>query len=569
MKLKDIILALTFVIYSVIAAISYYLYTSWSDTVLEKAQKNTEIQSLMLAHDFSSFLKNQKKPVRTLANLVTIKKALEAADRQSVQQSNQLLATFCSTLEAMTCYLMDKKGLTISSSNHDSKNSFVGKNYSFRPYFKLSMEGMAFTYLALGITSKKRGVYFSHPVMNKDNIPQGVVVVKYSVSEMESLFDNVPGVVTITGIDGIVFATNKIDWLYKRLWRLSKSEKNALLKKDPVGDEMPESIGIHNTSTQIEAGDATPYLLSVQQLGGLLGWQLTYLIELDDVKMSQDKLLNKILTSWPILLLFLLIVITLWLYYIAKQELINRVMIEQDLLIAKEQAEKASLAKSEFLSRMSHELRTPLNAILGFAQMLELDAQNFDDLQKENIKEILQGGQHLLHLINEVLDLSRIEAGKLETSMGMVELEKVVKQALALVQVQANKKQLHIINHLSAQNIWVHADHLRLKQVIVNLLSNATKYNREQGSIVIDSIILNKEWLSLSISDTGHGISDADMKKLFIPFDRLNNDYNIEGTGIGLVITRHLMTLMGGKLGVQSREDKGSTFWIELQRQEP
>ena len=569
MKLKSIVLALTLVIFSIIAAISYYADISWSESVLDEAQKNTEIQSLMLAHDFRSCVKKKKKPVRTLASIESIQKAVVYADEYSLQQANQLLDIFCATLDAMTCYLMDKEGLTIASSNRHSKNSFVGKNYSFRPYFKFAIEGVPFTHLALGITSKKRGVYFSHPVMNKDNMPQGVVVIKYSVLDMEGLFHNVPGIVTITGNDGIVFATNKIDWLYKSLWLLSEAEKKALLKREVFSDEMPENIGIHYVSDQIRAGDSSAYLLATQQLDGLLGWQLSYFVELADVQITQYELLKKLLTSWPALLLFLLVFITLWLYVIARQEITKRSIMEQDLFIAKEQAEKASQAKSEFLSRMSHELRTPLNAILGFAQMLELDAKNFNDLQQENIKEILQGGHHLLYLINEVLDLSRIEAGKLEIYMGMVELETVVQQALVLVQVQANRKQLRIINHLSGQKVPVYADHIRLKQVIVNLLSNAVKYNREYGSIVIDYYILNEDTLSLSISDTGYGISDADMKKLFIPFERLNTDHNVEGAGIGLVITRHLMMLMGGQLGAQSRENEGSTFWLELQRQEP
>ncbi len=569
MKLQSIVLALTLVIFSIIAAIGYYADISWSDNVLDEAQKNTEIQSLMLAHDFSSFVKNQKKPVRTLANIQSIQKAVIYADKQSLQQANQLLDIFCATLDAMTCYLMDKEGLTIASSNRHSKHSFVGKNYSFRPYFKFAIEGVPFTHLALGITSKKRGVYFSHPVMNKDNIPQGVVVVKYSVLDMEGLFHNVPGIVTITGSDGIVFATNKIDWLYKSLWLLSEAEKKALLKREVFSDEMPENIGIHHASDQIKAGDSTAYLLATQQLDGLLGWQLSYFIELADVQMTQYELFKKMLTSWPALLLLFLVFITLWLYVIAKQEITKRSIMKQDLFIAKEQAEKANQAKSEFLSRMSHELRTPLNAILGFAQMLELDAKNFNDLQQENIKEILQGGHHLLHLINEVLDLSRIESGKLETYMSMIELKDVIQQALVLVQVQANRKQLRIINHLSDQNVPVYADHLRLKQVIVNLLSNAVKYNREKGSIIIEYYILDEDTLSLSISDTGYGISDADMKKLFIPFERLNTDHNIEGAGIGLVISHHLMMLMGGQLGAQSRENEGSTFWLELQRQEP
>ncbi len=562
MSIKQIILALILMIFSVIAAISYYIYEGWSVSVLEKAQKSTEIQSLMLVHDFSSFLRNQKKPIRTLASMPAIERVIKTNNAQHLQQANQLLDIFCTTLQAMTCYLMDKKGMTIASSNRTTEKSFVGKNYSFRPYFKQSIAGLPFTYLALGVTSKKRGVYFSHPVMTADNISQGVVVIKYSVSAIEELFRKVPGIVTITGSDGVIFATNKPAWLYKQLRRPGNTEAQT--------DAISDNIGIHtNQSGQIEAGNGINYLLAEQHINSLPGWQLTYLVDLTNIYAKQYDVLKRMFSSWPMLLILLLGMITLWLYYKAKQEIINRTQMEKALFAAKEQAEKASLAKSEFLSRMSHELRTPLNAILGFAQMLELDAEDFNELQKENIKEIYQGGHHLLYLINDVLELSRIEAGKLEVLMQMPELGLLVSQALAFVQVQAQMAQLKIINHFEGQNIQVYADPDRLKQVLVNLLSNAVKYNSKKGSIIIAYEHCSDDYLRLSVTDTGHGLSDNDIEKLFVPFDRLNIDHNIEGTGIGLVISRHLMSLMDGRIGVLSQKNEGCTFWIELRCKAP
>lgn len=228
------------------------------------------------------------------------------------------------------------------------------------------------------------------------------------------------------------------------------------------------------------------------------------------------------------------------------------------------EAERANSAKSDFLSHMSHELRTPLNAIIGFGQMLELDAEAFNDTQQGNVKEILDAGHHLLNLINDVLDLAKIESGKLEVSMESVNLDDVLQQCLSLIQPHAEARQIKIIENLCDKGYSVQADFTRLKQVLLNLLSNAVKYNCESGSITVDSEIIDKQRLRISVADTGEGLTDEEITQLFKPFERINEANNVEGTGIGLVITKHLVELMGGTVGIKSSKDKGSVFWIEL-----
>lgn len=237
-----------------------------------------------------------------------------------------------------------------------------------------------------------------------------------------------------------------------------------------------------------------------------------------------------------------------------------------EMLLAKAAAENANHAKSAFLSSMSHELRTPLNAILGFAQLLSLEALPSTLAQRKDFTNyILKAGRHLLTLINEVLDLAKVESGTLLLSLEPVSLAEIMQEAQDMVTPLANARNIRMMFPQNAP-FYVIADRTRLKQVLINLLSNAIKYNREGGSIIVGCTSITHERIHIVVQDTGAGLNSEQVAQLFQPFNRLGQETGVEeGTGIGLVVTKKLVELMGGEIGVTSSAGIGSVFWIELE----
>ena len=247
----------------------------------------------------------------------------------------------------------------------------------------------------------------------------------------------------------------------------------------------------------------------------------------------------------------------------AIRDITDRVAAEDETREAREEADRANQAKSDFLSRVSHELRTPLNSILGFGQLLEMET--LPDGQRRSVLQILEAGEHLLDLINEILDIEKIASGRMTLSLEPVHVGLVLDEALKLVRPIADQDGVHLIQPPEEFEISVQADRQRLKQVFLNLLSNAVKFNRMGGEVRISGETTSRGSFRITVADTGQGIAPDQMGNLFTPFSRLGAERRgIEGTGLGLALSKNLVETMAGSIEAESVPGKGSTFRIEL-----
>lgn len=328
-------------------------------------------------------------------------------------------------------------------------------------------------------------------------------------------------------------------------------------------------ISLLSLRSNIHTMSDSPYIKQILEQASITVTHMDHVVQL-----MQDESEEKLKRLDQLLLLIIIIggMLFFILIYFVKFNIVNPLgsSIEslrdttKNLQIEKIRAERASAIKSDFLSSMSHELRTPMNAIMGFAQMLEIDSDKFTRIQKGNINEILTASEHLMVLINEVLDLAKIESGKIKINAEAVSLDVLVPECISLIQPDADSCNIKIVDNISNKGDIVQADYMRLKQVLVNLLSNAIKYNTENGKVILDSDVIDKKFIRIKITDEGNGISESSIDKLFTPFERLDKENNVEGTGIGLVVSKNLVELMGGEIGVVSTVNKGSTFWVDI-----
>ena len=440
--------------------------------------------------------------------------------------------------------------------------SIIGKDFSFRDWYKGVTAGRGKPYTGEAIESKATGRARVVPVATYVYAPDqtgphakviGILVAAYSLESIQRFaerFASSQGVrLAVTDQRGVLIAAPE------GVPRGLRSSRN-----DPW---VAAALGGRSGVTTRDTPDG-PVLSAYAPIAGL-GWTVTASVRERPALASVGRLRSAVMTIAGILGLvlvggLLVVVRTLRDRQRAEREAeSNRVAAER----AKTEAERANRAKSDFLSRMSHELRTPLNAVLGFGQLLEME--QLEPAERESVEQILKGGRHLLGLINEVLDISRIEAGRLSLSMEPVSVAETVAETLDLVRPMAAERGISLTGGDVRDGIHILADRQRLKQVLLNLLSNAIKYNCEGGSVRIGLIETEQGRIRIEVADTGSGIAPERLDKLFVPFERLGADQSgVEGTGLGLALSQGLVEAMGGDLTVQSRGGEGTIFSLEF-----
>ena len=391
--------------------------------------------------------------------------------------------------------------------------------------------------------------------------------------DFKSLFESAPGSFLVLDPDLIIVAVSDA---YLRATMTSREEivGRGLFEVFPDNPDDPEATGEGNLRASLDrvSRDRVPDTMAVQQYdirrpeaeGG--GFEVRHWSPLNSPVLGPDGELAYIIHRVTDVTEFVQLKQQDQLTTSLRQdnarmeaEILQR---SRELQEANRRLRAADLAKSEYLSRMSHELRTPLNAILGFAQLLEMDELRED--QQESLGYILSAARHLLALINEVLDIAAIEAGRLTLSLEPVWVADVVSETVSLIRPLADQQGILLVSPARTCDAHVLGDRQRLKQVLLNLLSNAVKYNRPAGSVHLTCEHVNGR-LRVKVADTGPGIPAEALERLFVPFERLGSEHGtVEGTGLGLPLSKRLADAMGGSLELETIPQQGSTFWVEL-----
>jgi signal transduction histidine kinase len=372
--------------------------------------------------------------------------------------------------------------------------------------------------------------------------------------DFESLFQAAPGSYLVLDPDLVIVAVSDA-YLRDTMTVREQIVGRGLFEVFPDNPDDPEANGESNLRASLDRvrRDHVPDTMALQQYdirrpdadGG--GFEVRFWSPVNSPVLEPDGTLAFIIHS--------------------VEEVTESVRVAKALREAKEEADRANTAKSEYLSRMSHELRTPLNAILGFAQLLELE--DLTDEQRENLHFILNAARHLLALINEVLDIAAIEAGRLPLSLEPVAVADVVAETVSLIRPLADQHQVLLVSPPVSCQVHVMGDRQRLKQILLNLLSNAVKYNRQGGRVELVCGPADGDRMRVAVRDTGPGIPPDALGQLFVPFERLGSEQTgVEGAGLGLPLSKRLAEAMGGTLEVSSSAGQGSTFWVELPQAE-
>jgi C4-dicarboxylate-specific signal transduction histidine kinase len=562
MNLRVIIIVLALLSLFSTSIGGYLYYSSLKNAELEESFFIADEQLKDIANHVDFYLAEHQRSVQALGGLKEIQNALVDQDGDSLAAANVILDHFQKSLEVSVCYLMDSRGRTIASSNRSAPDSFLGKNYSFRPYFQQSMNGITSVYMALGITSKKRGAYFGYPVYgHSSDIPAGVLVIKAFIDDIESEINNpYEGVMLLTDPRGVVFISNRPEWMYHVLWRLSDEDLREIQESRQFSTGPWKWTGIEKKG-ETHAIDASgrEYHIHKRGLRNYPGWNILYLHDHHEALKTITVPLFKT-AGYIILSLCVLIAISVMLLYKkASNNIIMRMRAEEELrkhLLMEKQFNQeleplvAERTMNVIALSVADKLRNPAT-VIGLICRKIVNKLHDPDKIKEGIDNIMRETQKLEDIVQDYGSLLKSRKSMFVHD----DINNVVREAAALVQAEAKGKGIRLLAKLSHEALKINLRKNLLRIALFHILSNAVHSTPRGGSITAETSRV-EDRVFLVISDTGTGFKKEILERVFDPFFSTKQD----SYGLGLPLVRHIVAEHRGEIEVRSEEGKGSSF---------